>query len=215
MRFFAVLATSICLAVVVVIGGEFRRSFRPFDLASGGDQPLVPADPVDLGMSVALPLMVPPKIMSQDGARDMAEGAPVVGITLGGRYRAYVLDKMQDDDMLFVADELGGVPVAVVYSPELDRARVFTHPQGSQLSLAAVRRGNNVWLHYGGNAFPFASADINTLVEQRHTRTTWGEWRELHPDSDLCVGTESTELGRLRWSLSSVPVRTRDSRDNL
>ncbi len=125
----------------------------------------------------------------------------VLGVSAGGRHRAYVLSTFNEIDRHVANDRLGDVPVTVCYCDRMDMAQAFTGGTGSEpLDMACggfkgqydwgtmlVRVGrwnyrldNGQALEKDAPPFPYATQEL--------TRTTWAAWREAHPDTDIYVG---------------------------
>jgi hypothetical protein len=126
---------------------------------------------------------------------------PVIGVSAGGRHRAYTLQALTRLDEHIYNDLLGSVPITVTYCNLDDCVKVFTAPNRDQpLDIAFggpdLDRRRKLWLRVGETlfrqdtekpvepgptkSFPYAKTDF--------VRTTWGEWKKAHPDTDLYVG---------------------------
>jgi hypothetical protein len=131
----------------------------------------------------------------------VSDATPVIGVTTAGRSRAYVLRALRRPDTHVYNDLLGKVPVTVTYCDLDDCVRVFTSPDCRRpLDVAAVgpdphharkmllRVGEQCYCQETGlppdgegtSPFPYADSPF--------VRTTWGEWRAAHPDTDIYVG---------------------------
>ena len=166
---------------------------------SAGD-PVAPDDP-DL-------VLIDPPVVEAATARParMARVRPdarVIGVTVGGRHRAYVVAALSAVRRHVVNDLIGGVPLTVAYCDRTDCATAYTAAdRANRLDLAVggwaetdadagmlVRAGQYRYRQTSGRsidpdapAFPFAGV----VVE----KTTWAEWRAAHPDTDVSEGGE-------------------------
>jgi hypothetical protein len=137
------------------------------------------------------------------GASGLGDWADVIGVSAGGRHRAYPIRVFRRGERHVIGDDLGGVPVAVTFCPIAQCAQAFRGARGDAPPALAV-----VWFdgeydwgsmvlragrwHYAqatgmaaepdAPAFPYPRADC--------WRTTWKNWREAHPDTDLYVDGE-------------------------
>jgi hypothetical protein len=99
-----------------------------------------------------------------------------------------------------VNDLIGGVPVSVAYSNLSRCVKVYTDPNGSQPLDAMVtgllnqqmviQLGGHVYFHDTGmpvepakNPPPIPYPLLTPIV------TTWKAWMDLHPQSEIFVGT--------------------------
>jgi hypothetical protein len=126
---------------------------------------------------------------------------PVIGVSAGGRHRAYTLQALTRPDGHIYNDLLGKIPITVTYCNLDDCVKVFTAPDRDQpLDIAFggpdQDRRRKLWLRVGEiffrqdtekpveagrtTPFPYAKTDF--------VRTTWGEWSKAHPDTDIYVG---------------------------
>lgn len=109
----------------------------------------------------------------------------VAGIELGGAARAYPLSMLARDGL--VNDEVGGVPVAVVYDAEADRIRAYRRDGGSE-PVALDRSGSTLVSVDGGQAWELtgASVDGSTPLEAIPvSREWWFAWAEFHPETEV------------------------------
>lgn len=135
----------------------------------------------------------------------MADDAPVIGVTVGKRARAYALTAFANVRDHVLNDFLGGVALTVTHCPRTGCTKVFTDAtRGRPLAIAvggwAGKPGlmpgqDSVLLlriegerYYqdsgaaleGSGTIPYTPADFD--------RTTWGEWRRAHPETDIVPG---------------------------
>mgnify|MGYP001110290959 CR=1 FL=1 len=130
----------------------------------------------------------------------LADGDPILGVEAGGKARAYDQHSMTVKSRHVLNDVVGGKAVTVTFCDLNDCARAFGGEDGSSpldVGLAGLDQGGMllsvgeaVYFQETGKAadpirgesaapFPYASFPV--------TRTTWGEWKKLHPDTDVYV----------------------------
>jgi hypothetical protein len=130
-------------------------------------------------------------------AADLDGGEAVIGISAGGRDRAYLLRALSISAGYHVVnDVLGGVPVSVTYCNLYECPRVFTGGAADEpldLSQGGLRAGGMV-LKSGGHPYrqdsgaPLdAEAPPFPYAPYPGAMTTWGAWREAHPGTDVYV----------------------------
>ena len=132
----------------------------------------------------------------------LADDAKIIGVSREGRHRAYVLNALGEINRHVVNDFFGGAPITVSCCPRTGCVLVFTQPGGRQPLDVTVggfygeyeegrmllRVGSALYLHEAGltpvkdanTPFPYFKTDF--------VQTTWKEWREAHPDTDVYVG---------------------------
>jgi hypothetical protein len=134
----------------------------------------------------------------------------VIGVKLNGQARAYPLRFLNLHEI--VNDTLGDVPIAVTYSPLCDAAVVFDRRVGDEILsfghsgllynsnlLMYDRRpdavGESLWCQLLRRAIAGpATAAEHRLDILPAALLQWGDWLELHPDTDVLA----IEEGRLR-----------------
>jgi hypothetical protein len=146
------------------------------------------------------PIELPPT--QSAAAVDLPDDTEVIGVSAGSVHRAYVLTAFCDGpERHVVNDALAGIPITVTYCDLKDCVKVFTDSQRDTLLHIAVggyigpfvrgtlllRVGTRCYRQDNGkvvvgDAVPFPYA------EAAYERTTWKEWRRLHPDTDVYVG---------------------------
>ena len=133
----------------------------------------------------------------------LPDQAPVIGVTVNGKHRAYSVTILSDVDRHVVNDRLGDTPLAVTYCDRSDCARAFVGELGGPsmhvgiggylgtpaagtllLKLAGIRyrQDNGQAVGAGGDPLPLREGEL--------TRTTWQHWREMYPDTDVYDGAE-------------------------
>ncbi len=131
----------------------------------------------------------------------LVAGDRVIGVTLGGQARAYPLRMLVWHEV--VNDTLGGVPVAVTYSPLCDGAVAFRREVRGRRLVFGVSglllrsnllmydrepggRGESLWsqLAFRAVAGP-AAAEGAALDVVPISVETWADWRRAHPDTTV------------------------------
>jgi hypothetical protein len=153
--------------------------------------------------SAAECVLRPPVLMADEAA--LAGSEEVLGIEVGGRARAYRLGAFRFPARHIVNDLIEGVPVSVAYCDGRDCTRVYTAGHGTpplDMTVAGLRDGRMVvrfsgvlYDHESGRPLE-AGPGRTTLPLERLpvTRTTWDEWRRLHPGTDIYVGPRDDDL---------------------
>lgn len=164
-------------------------------------------------ISLMLPTIILPPVLPAEAAASYDPRARVIGVTIAGRHRAYVLSAFHDPSMAVVDDLIGNVPITIAHQASTGRTRVFSsQANGFPLEMAADTRHASLRLSLNGITYDFDSAEI-PLSNRRFTETTWGEWRKLHPESDLYVGVQGEgaafQSGALAVGLSLNLARNR------
>jgi len=155
---------------------------EPINLAKAG----IPAFAIDKPPTVAA---------AQAEVRDEAE---VLGVSLDGKHRAYLMKALKGSPMgHIINDLLGDVPVTISHCDMTNCTKVLTsESRGAPLKvLFGGRIYRRLCLRIGDTGYiqdtlqPLLSEDppfpYPTIP---YVRTTWKEWREAHPDTDIFVG---------------------------
>lgn len=134
----------------------------------------------------------------------LAEDAAVIGVSFAGKARAYSIAAMSQGPRAHVInDMLAGHPVTVAYCNVMDCARVFTmntSPAPLDLGVGGWRGEKGMILQVDGVKYALedgknlSTPDGSPLPYQQmdYQRTTWGEWHETHPDTDVYVRQPQT-----------------------
>jgi hypothetical protein len=192
--------------VVLVAAVSFFIGSGITSLAWAGWQSIWGQEPPnEVGLVDFAPVQVPPTLAA--GIVKLGAYTPVIGVSAGGHYRAYVTAALMRPESHVVNDMLGGVPISVTYCSDLDCTRVFTEPGGTEpldlrvggyygrrvngheegsmlLRLGEVyyRQDNGEPVH-GDRHVPFPFVAVEFI------RGSWHDWRKAHPDTDVFVGS--------------------------
>jgi hypothetical protein len=148
---------------------------------------------------------LPPATAPADA--DVADDAVVIGVSVAGQARAYLLAAMDRHPSLHaVNDLLGGRAVSVTYCPASGCSRVFlAGPAATPLALEVggepetgmeLRVGGVEYDHQTGANLTQPGGQPIPYAPLPHARTTWGAWRAAHPDTDLYTGPRGARRSR-------------------
>jgi hypothetical protein len=162
------------------------------------------------------------------GEADLMDETPILGVSAGGRSRAYLLEALATGPgSHIVNDVLGGIPVSVTHCDLSGCSRAFTdggerehRGQPLELSGGGIRNYCLV-LKSGGHAYdqetsrPLDPGSPPFPYREYHVeRTSWHAWQKSHPDTDVYLGTiaagsttRSTPTRRIAKEKSSAEVR--------
>jgi len=129
------------------------------------------------------------------------DDAPVIGVIMAGRPRAYLLQALMRPDSHVCNDVIGSVPVSVTFCDVDDCVRVFTapdhelpldialgRPDSSRARKMVLRVGTTPYWQDNGQPLGKGAAEPFPYAAAEFIRTTWGRWRDEHPESDLHIG---------------------------
>ena len=150
--------------------------------------------PVDSDLD-APGIVRPPVVAAADASLD--DGEPVIGVIAGNKHRAYRLRALAvDRGSHIVNDVLGDVPISVTHCDLRRCTRLFTadtHGEPLPLSQGGLRDGKML-LKWDGRRYDqetaaplVASSPPLPYVSIPAEETTWGQWRQAHPDTDVYV----------------------------
>jgi hypothetical protein len=195
----AIGAASWCVAVLGIFGYEWvTLRLSQFD-ASIGD------GPVDPLRKFVMPGIVRPSTVEAD-ASSLRDDEEVIGFQVGGRARAYRLDALRDRSTHLVNDLVGEVPVTVAYCDLSDCVRGYTARDGDRplaVSVGGLYQGREMVLDVGGALYfqepgaglsPGVGPSVIPLERLSPIRATWGEWKRLHPLTDVYEGVRGSRL---------------------
>jgi hypothetical protein len=127
----------------------------------------------------------------------LPDDAPVIGVLVGDRPRAYLVSAMSKMTHHVINDLLADAPVTVTYCDRTDCVRVYTSDTpGSPLAVDLGGWKEKMMLRVGNCFYWQDSAQpINPEVQQAfpyrplaHERTTWAAWRKKHPSTEVFTG---------------------------
>lgn len=163
-----------------------------------------PTEPEDLGFS---PMQVPPMRTPDTLPPADSNVRPddlVVGVSVGGVQRAYLLKAFDEVSSHVLNDLLAGQPITVTHCPDGQCTRVFTGAPGGRLQMRVagwadntegyrmvLRVGRGEYHQETGRSVRGGGSIPHPTVA--HELTTWGEWRAKYPNSDLYSG--GAEIG--------------------
>ena len=114
---------------------------------------------------------------------------PVIGVSVGNEYRAYLLGAMDSPESHVINDLIENIPVTVTYCDRTDCVRLFTKSNQSDsldVSIYGFIDGQMA-IEVDGQTFTQGSPDV-PLEDLTFTRTTWGEWKLDHPETNVYIG---------------------------
>ena len=144
------------------------------------------------------PLIVEPPVKSARDA-DIPGDSDVIGVSVGGRYRAYLVAAFFNAPQHVVNDMVGGKPVTITHCDRKSCTRVFTGLQATRpLDIRVggwietdsdgsmlLRVGSCLYRQdtgasvSGDAAFPYSPVEFE--------RTTWQDWKAKHGETDIYV----------------------------
>lgn len=139
----------------------------------------------------------------------VVSGDRVIGVSIGGETRAYPITLLNGHEIAL--DELGGVPIAVTYSPLGDSVAVYDRRvDGKTLDFGVsglLRNANllmydtgerpSLWSQYEGRAIAGPLAGRELVRIPGTCVTTWEDWFATHPDTTVTLRDEG-QLARYR-----------------
>lgn len=152
------------------------------------------------------------------GRAALGDDEPVIGVEVGGKARGYHQRSLSGTTRHIINDLLGGKAVTVTYCDLDDCARAFSGgDRATPLDVAQaglldgrmlVRVGDVAYFQSSAQvaehgpdspAPPFPYAPL--LV----TRTTWGDWKARHPDTDVYVHDRAAARSEPKRKSSPAP----------
>jgi hypothetical protein len=140
----------------------------------------------------------------------LAEDAEVIGVCVRGRARAYGIAALSGGPEFHVVNDLlGGRAVTVAYCDIRSCARVFTATSsdapldvgfgGLNERMVPILQVDNVdYALEDGKNLSHPQGPPLPYPRLEHERTTWGEWRRAHPDTDVYVSSPPPSKGAVR-----------------
>ncbi|MHC4218543.1 MAG: DUF3179 domain-containing protein [Planctomycetota bacterium] len=142
-----------------------------------------------------IPSLIDPETVAIDAADHLRDDDRVVGVSLGGQTRAYPVRALTYHEA--INDEVGGVPILVVYCPLCDSVSVvdrrleggtYTFGVSGLLLNSNVllhdRTDDALWSQLGFTAISGPHAG-RSLTHLPWDLTTLTGWRRRHPDSTV------------------------------
>ena len=180
-----------------------QRQALPFDLRDLN----IPAKEILGGgpPKDGIPAITNPKVIPAAEARFLKATDRVIGVSLGGRSRAYPISILTQHEI--VNDKLGDMHIAVTYCPLCDSVVVFDRTTDLGLKEFGVSG-----LLYNSNVLMYDRSEKESLWSQMKMEgvsgpgrglklqvlpmelTSWGSWLSRHPNTDAM----STAVGHQR-----------------
>lgn len=116
------------------------------------------------------------------------ETTPVIGVVVDGKARAYMDEGMAEADQHVVHDTVGEQQLTIVYCDKSNCVRVFdsTEVVLDSILMAGMKR-DQLQLKVDQKDYALDDESI-PIPDYESERTTWGEWKAAHPDTDIYVG---------------------------
>jgi hypothetical protein len=171
-----------------------------------------------------------PAFASIEAADAVSPETPVVGVSIAGDARAYLLPILEYHQV--VNDDVGGVPVAITLDPLTGVARVFERKVGGRTLRFGVsgllynagfllydQETQSLWSHYEGRAIAgeLAGTELRSL---RVRQEEFATWRKREPKTRILIPpdlkrhdyNESPYARYVEEDGSIFPVEARDRR---
>jgi len=149
----------------------------------------------------------------------LADDEPVVGVEAAGAYRAYRLRSMAALTRHVINDLVGGKAVTVTFCDLNDCVRAFGGGESKtplDVTVAGLADGSmliGVGDHiYFQNTSEIANPETDKAAPRfpypsiPATRTTWGEWKSLHPTTDVYIHPSAPASGETAEPKSPATV---------
>jgi hypothetical protein len=199
---FCFIAASVTVAAVAVYRSqEVGRSVRMLLYESEGIAPRSNSD----DLLRTFPGITQPPALSPSDIPWKGEDE-VVGVSLNGQSRAYLVDALSQPYHHVINDMIGQTPVSITYCNISHCARAFTRDGArGPLDIAVGGQHNLEGLLLLVDGARFHQADLRPY-EPGHgpatfpyqplplTVTTWRKWKELHPDSMASLPRPPTSM---------------------
>jgi hypothetical protein len=143
------------------------------------------------------PVKLPSEVTLPDDFR-------VVGVVVGGKARAYSLMALAAPDGYIVNDLIGDVPVSLAYCNTTRTVHLFTHEsRGSALDVGQGGQfTDGLVIRYQGRFYSAKTGKPRSgdgpdlpLLRQAFEETTWKQWRDKQPTTEIYVGPDPLPLG--------------------
>ena len=129
----------------------------------------------------------------------------VIGVEVGGSFRAYLPGGMNDIDQHVLHDDFNGEPITVTYCDMSDCARVFVR---GDVAADQIHMGgwNGVAMLLLIDEKRYVQSDQEIpLDEYPIKRVTWFEWKTAHPETTIYVGIGLADTQTLRDGDDELP----------
>ena len=111
----------------------------------------------------------------------------VIGVEVNGHACAYLLAGMNDIDQHIVHHELGGLEFTVTYCDKSECIAVYDKVGTTAEIRNGGFSGETLWILYDGQRFEQDAEEIPLKIFPS-VKTTWGEWKQQHPETMVYVG---------------------------
>ncbi len=184
-----VIAVSVTFALVFLVEPSLRAHQSP---AAQALSALKGATPFP-ARGIEEPLTVPAALVK------LTDEEEVIGFSVGGKARAYLLSAFDGPQAHVVNDHLAGRAISVTHCDRTNCTRVFTGG-ADQKTLRISCAGWDEGLLLSAPGGIYAQNGVRPLMEGTpafpypelpFARTSWGEWRRAHPGTDVYLGEES------------------------
>jgi len=183
------------LVILAIIGAE-RSTSRELARKYGASQPKT--DEHYWKKSLATNQVNRPATVRPEQAR-LPENALVIGVVVDGKARAYALRSLRQLGQHVINDVVGRVPVTVAYCDVTDCTQVYASRERSEpldVAQAGFRDGEMIlkiegafYQHSSGEQVePGPGSRVLPYEGYPWIRTTWKEWKQQHPETDIYVG---------------------------
>ena len=174
-----------------------RAPTAPPPLELNLDNLSVPAEEILFGgpRKDGIPALTAPEVVPVAEAGLLEPGDRIVGVRIGTEARAYPLRILIWHEA--VNDELGGVPIAVVYCPLCDSVSVVDRRldgETREFGISGLLHNSNVLLYDRGDDSLWSQLGFaaisgpnvgRSLAHLGWELTTLGAWREAHPEATV------------------------------
>lgn len=136
----------------------------------------------------------------------LGDETEVIGVLVNDEARAYVVTAMHSYGTHVINDLIDSCPVTVTYCDQTDVARVLTLT-GKESPLDIQVGGwmqGEMQVMTGDRMYGQSSPDV-PFEDLPFERTTWGQWKQAHPDTRVFTGQAPDSENETDSSSSSEP----------